>query len=202
MKISIIIPCYNVEEWITKCLDSIELREDIEIILINDSSTDNTNNLIKEWIDVKQFENIKYISNEINIGEGLTLNKGFDRAVGEYVLIVDSDDWLMKKTSVMISELTGEDMIYYDLETNNGTIFKVTQETKMMYCGATKLYKRSFLGETRRNDKRIHGDGELYYKLLEKNPTEKFTSIIFYHYNFPRIGSLTDRFMNSEAMKK
>jgi anaerobic C4-dicarboxylate transporter len=68
--------------------------------------------------------------------------------------------------------------------------FKLTQETKMMYSGATKFYKRSFIGESRRSDKRIHGDIELYCKLLEKKPIEKFTDIVFYHYNFPREGGL------------
>ncbi len=89
--ISIIIPAYNCEKTIKKCLESIinQSKKEIEIIVINDGSTDDTEKIIKRFND----ERIKYFKNK-NQGIGKTRNFGIEKAMGDYLLFVDSDDYL------------------------------------------------------------------------------------------------------------
>lgn len=94
--ITIIIPCYNVENFITKCLDSIEPQLKsikYEIILINDCSKDNTDKIIKRYIKQTKL-NIKYINNDENIGAGASRNKALKEAKYDYISFIDADDYL------------------------------------------------------------------------------------------------------------
>mgnify|MGYP004610982369 FL=1 len=90
-KISLIVPIYNTDKYLNKCLDSLisQSLKDIEIILINDGSTDDSEKIINNYDDKR----IKYISRE-NKGVGKTRNEGIDLAKGEYLTFVDSDDYL------------------------------------------------------------------------------------------------------------
>ena len=91
--ISIIVPIYNAEKYINKCIDSIlnQTKKELEIILINDGSTDNTEKLIKSYKDKR----IKYFKNT-NHGIGYTRNFGIDKATSKYIMFLDSDDYLEK----------------------------------------------------------------------------------------------------------
>ena len=94
MKLSIIIPVYNVEKYLSRNLDSI-LNSNIksyEIILINDGSTDKSYEICMEY--EKKYKNIMLINND-NHGQGFERNLGIDKASGEWLLFVDSDDFLM-----------------------------------------------------------------------------------------------------------
>ena len=89
--ISIIVPIYNAEKYLNKCIDSLvnQTKKEIELILINDGSTDNSENVIKSYKDKR----IKYFKNK-NQGIGKTRNFGIDKATGKYIIFVDSDDYL------------------------------------------------------------------------------------------------------------
>ena len=91
MKLSIIIPVYNVEKYISKCLDSIlnQSFEDFEIICVNDGSTDNSLAILEEYKDKRII-----IINKKNEGSGVARNAGVDISKGEYLYFVDGDDWL------------------------------------------------------------------------------------------------------------
>ena len=91
--ISIIVPAYNAEKYIKKCIDSMirQTKEELEFIIVNDGSTDNTENLVKEYKDKR----IKYFKNK-NQGIGKTRNFGIDKAKGKYIMFLDSDDYLEK----------------------------------------------------------------------------------------------------------
>ena len=91
--ISIIVPIYNAEKYIEKCIDSIlnQTKKELEIILINDGSTDNTESIIKTYKDKR----IKYFKNT-NHGIGYTRNFGIDKSTGKYIMFLDSDDYLEK----------------------------------------------------------------------------------------------------------
>ena len=93
-KISIIIPVYNVEEYLPKCLDSVinQTLKDIEIICINDCSTDNSLEILENY--VKKDSRIIVLNQEKNQGQGAARNRGLQIASGEYVGFVDSDDWV------------------------------------------------------------------------------------------------------------
>ena len=92
--ISVIIPVYNVEEYLRQCLDSVidQSYRNLEIICVDDCSTDNSLNILKEY--EKKDSRIKVLQNEKNIGVGLTRNNGFEVATGEYIHYFDPDDWL------------------------------------------------------------------------------------------------------------
>ncbi|MCT4698889.1 glycosyltransferase family 2 protein [Tenacibaculum haliotis] len=91
--ISIIVPVYNTEKYLRKCLESIENQtyKNFEVILINDGSKDNSLNICKEFISGKF--NYKLLSQE-NKGLSSARNEGLKIATGEYVTFLDSDDWL------------------------------------------------------------------------------------------------------------
>ena len=97
MKLSVIIPVYNTEKYIEKCLDSIvnQTMKDLEIIIVNDGSIDNSENLIKKWIQNNPNANVKYFIKE-NGGLSDARNFGVTKAKGDYISFVDSDDYLEK----------------------------------------------------------------------------------------------------------
>lgn len=93
VKFSVVVPVYNTEKYLSKCLDSIinQTLNDIEIICVNDGSTDNSLKILKEYSN--KDSRIKII-NQKNLGPGSARNKGIDNAQGEYISFVDSDDWV------------------------------------------------------------------------------------------------------------
>lgn len=91
-KVSVCIPVYNVEKYLRECLDSVinQTLEDIEIICVNDGSTDNSLNILNEY--AKKDERIKIIDKP-NSGYGASMNRALNIAKGEYIGIVESDDF-------------------------------------------------------------------------------------------------------------
>lgn len=91
--ISIIIPVYNVFDWLDECLESVvnQTFSDFEVLLINDGSTDGSDKKCEEWEE--KDSRIRYISKK-NEGLSLTRNLGLREATGEYIIFIDSDDWL------------------------------------------------------------------------------------------------------------
>lgn len=92
-KVTVILPIYNVSQYLHECLDSVvrQTLKDLEIICVNDGSTDNSLEIIQEYAD--KDERIVVITGP-NGGYGKAMNKGLDRATGEYVGIVEPDDYV------------------------------------------------------------------------------------------------------------
>lgn len=90
MKISIIIPVYNAEKYIEKCLDSVlnQTYKNIEIIVINDGSTDNSYDVLKKY------KNKIILINQKNHGVSYSRNVGIDKSTGDYIMFIDGDDWI------------------------------------------------------------------------------------------------------------
>jgi len=96
MNVSIIIPVYNVESYLKQCLDSVisQTFKNIEIIIIDDGSTDNSSQIIEEY---KKTDNrIVSLLLKINVGPGSARNEGIKIATGKYIVFIDSDDWITK----------------------------------------------------------------------------------------------------------
>ncbi len=93
MKVSIIVPIYNVYEYLDKCLNSLvnQTLKDIEIILVNDESPDDSYKIVNKYL--KTYKNIKYFEKK-NGGQGSARNLGLKYATGEYIAYVDSDDYI------------------------------------------------------------------------------------------------------------
>lgn len=103
-KASVIIPVYNAEKTLRKCVESIVLgaERDVEIILCEDHSKDRSWNVCCEL--AAEFENVHTVRNEKNLGVSYTRNAGLVKAKGEYILFVDSDDWVSQRyTSELLS---------------------------------------------------------------------------------------------------
>ncbi|MBQ9011405.1 MAG: glycosyltransferase family 2 protein, partial [Bacilli bacterium] len=123
-KFSVIVPVYNGENYIKKCLDSltVDTNSDVEIIIINDGSTDNSENIIKSYMD--KFANI-FLYTIVNHGQGYARNYGLSKANGEYVFFVDSDDYVAENIFKVVDDFLKKqspDIILYDYVavSNNG----------------------------------------------------------------------------------
>ena len=92
-KISIIIPMYNAKEYIARCLESVinQSFNNIEIIIVNDGSTDKSLEICRKYAEVD--ERIVILNKENN-GVSVARNQGMNVATGEYIMFVDSDDWI------------------------------------------------------------------------------------------------------------
>lgn len=121
--ISVIIPVYNVEQYLNQCIDSVLNQgvEDIEIILVNDGSTDNSGNICDEY--AKKDSRIIVIRKE-NGGLSDARNYGINKAKGKYILFLDSDDFWMENSLKEIYEISKE-------------------ENDIVFLTATKLFEKS-----------------------------------------------------------
>lgn len=192
IKLTVIIPVYNQEKLIIRALESIPKRKDIEIIVIDDCSTDNTwNSLLKYRNNNLEDKNIILLYNEENKGVGYTVNKGYDNAKGEYIVLLGSDDYFTDEFEDILSELDGTDLIYFNLKDNLGKIWSVNKRSKHILVGSVKFMRRAFIGDTRCPEIRAVEDYYFYQELMKKKPTEKFTNKVIKHYNHPRKGSLS-----------
>jgi len=92
--VSVIIPIYNVEQYLEKCLDSIinQTYKNLEIICVNDCSPDNSSKILDEYSS--RDKRIKIVNREKNGGLSAARNTGLDNATGEYIYFLDSDDWI------------------------------------------------------------------------------------------------------------
>lgn len=115
-KISIIVPVYNVEKYLEECLESLvnQTYKNIEILLIDDGSKDNSGKICDEYAE--KDKRIKSIHQK-NSGVSKTRNNGIELASGDYVMFVDSDDWLEKNAcELLINEVKNQnkDMIIFN----------------------------------------------------------------------------------------
>ena len=96
---SIIIPVFNTEKFIKKCVQSVLSQKfnNLEIILINDHSTDKSGKIC-EKLKLKNFNKLKLIQNKKNLGVGASRNIGLNLANGKYIIFLDSDDYLIQNS--------------------------------------------------------------------------------------------------------
>lgn len=175
VKISIIIPVYNSEKYLEKCLDSVinQTLGDIEIICINDGSDDYSFNILEKYSNK---DNRITIINKSHEGAGSSRNKGIKHANGEFIFFIDSDDWIRnntcellynkaktKNTDIIIFKMLNFDdknNLYfkdsiYDLlalkKFHNGDIFSYNDISGNIFSISTattnKFYKKSFLDQ-------------------------------------------------------
>ena len=167
-KVSVIVPVYNVEQYLEKCIDSIctQTLQDIEIICVDDGSTDSSPQILDTY--AKKDSRIRVI-HKGNAGYGAAMNTGMDAAKGEYIGIVESDDCILPQMYARLYETAKADDLdlvkadaYYWLErygyksrihisANNAYYDRVLDERDRLvffqfYMNTwTGIYKRSFL---------------------------------------------------------
>jgi glycosyltransferase involved in cell wall biosynthesis len=213
-KISIIVPVYNVEKYLARCLDSIvnQTIKEIEIILVNDGSKDNSQKIIEEY--AKNDERIVVINKE-NGGLSDARNTGLDIALGEYIAFIDSDDFVdveMLNQMYALGKKHQADVVFCGLVKVNeyGREFKpMPQSTQLnekielekdftffgeMGCFAcNKIYKKELFA-IHRFQKGLHfEDVELIPKLILDSKIVAKSDSLFYKY-FERQDSISQSF--------
>lgn len=144
--VSIVIPVYNVEKYLRKCIESVlnQTYKNIQIILVNDGSTDNSPALCDEY---KQMYDKVEVIHKSNGGLPDARNAGLKRAKGEYVGFIDSDDWIEPN---MVEHLL-HNIIEYDADISSVELQKVQEETELeqkpckIECFSQEEYAKNFL---------------------------------------------------------
>lgn len=166
-KVSVIVPVYNVQDYLAECLDSIlkQTYTDLEILGIDDCSTDGSRAILMEY--AQKDSRIKILENKTNRGQAYARNVGLSHATGEYVLFVDSDDMICSDLLEKCMEVNRDsDMVCFDYKQVMGSETDVKQDRYQMDDGLydgrdfwteavykesiiiapwSKLYRRKFL---------------------------------------------------------
>ena len=199
IKVSVIVPVYNVEKYIDKCLDSLvnQTLKDIEIIVVNDGSPDNSQKIIDKY--VKKYPNkVKSFIKE-NGGQGSARNLGMEYAKGEYISFVDSDDWIdfdalekmydlakKEKSDIVICDMIDHypDYEIYHNCTKYNSVFEVTPSA------CNKIFKRSTIKDFNFLSKLWYEDFNFTTKVLFN--TDKISNISkgFYHCNCGHVSTM------------
>lgn len=222
-KVTVIIPVYNTQDYLKRCIESIvnQSYKNIELILIDDCSTDTSLAIIHEYQN--RYQNIKVISLDCQKGPGNARSRGLEEATGEYIGFVDSDDWVgldfysqlvgsISKNScdIAIASIFNEEgspissspryLYTYENVINNLTALNLlsrsfTQDVYITPIVGNKLFRRNFILEN-----------NLYFESDSYNEDDIFTFLALlyakkivltpkcgYHY-FQRNGSITHAF--------
>ena len=194
IKLSIIIPVYNQPDLVVKALDSIPWDESIEVIVIDDCSTDNTYEVLKNYKRIP----IKLYKNDINRGVGFSKYFAYGIAQGEYAITIDSDDWVYTdkyKEAIKQAINSDKDIIYIDNDINDGSVWSAETRCATWYY----FVKIKFLRDNNlayNPTARRAGDWYLMEKIRTCNPSTLHLDIVAYHYNYPREGSLVWNYKN------
>lgn len=195
-KLAVLIPTYN-QSLLQRAVDSVPKRDDILVVVCDDASTftiDATTSL--KFIDVLRSDvELVILRHQKNQGPGVAMNTMLDYIKDmdiDYVIRLDSDDYFLPTIEKVDDLLTGEDMIFYDLEVNDGSLIKMSEQNKKIVCGATKFWRKDFIGDTRYPALYFAEDWYFNEELLKKDHTEKYLNLPLVHYNYPRKGSLVN----------
>lgn len=224
-KVSIIMPMYNQEKYIKVCLESVmkQTLKDIEIIVVDDGSTDKSAQIVGDL--AKGDSRIKYILKP-NSGYGNSMNIGLSKATGDYIGIVETDDFVDKKmfeTLYKLSQNGTVDIIkgnfwnYFDTEKGHEEypnterdsmkdidyVFNIKQVPNILWGHPSiwsAIYKRSFLEKNRIKFKEEKGggwvDNPFFFETLCKAETIVYTNEPFYHYRKTNINSSSNLNVN------
>lgn len=186
MLISIIIPLFNSQRYISKCIDSIytnKYQSKFELIIINDKSKDNSLTIINKYI--KKHSNIKIINNKKNIGPGSSRNKGLKIAKGKYILFLDSDDYLAKNSlDNLINYIKNKkfDLLAYNFKlfSTNKKLYKKRKDFSLLKFNKSEIISNFLAGKI---------DGSVIFTLFNRQLIRKNLIIFpkFLHEDIPFI---------------
>lgn len=200
IKVTIMIPVYNQEDLVLRALNSIPKRDDLQIMIIDDCSTDHTWEIVDKWANdnFKNFYNIIIRRNELNMGCGYSKNLMYTLADGEYIITLDSDDYLYtNEYNKVIDRLynLSADMIFISNKINDGSIWS-NNDRKATW---SYFIRSEFLKSTGLNynpEARRAGDYDLTKALQQIEREEIILKDVVYHYNYPREGSIVWKYEN------
>ena len=135
MKISVIIPVYNVYDYLEKCLNSLVKQTDknFEVIIVNDGSTDNSQEIIDKF--VLENDNMYSFKKE-NGGQASARNFGLQKATGEYILFLDIENFIktayeLDQANIYLDQMDDYSCFLFDEDTQNKTLLKTREDYVM-----------------------------------------------------------------------
>lgn len=199
MKFSVIVPVYNAENYLHKLVESVlqQTYKDYELILVDDGSTDGSYALMKQY--AKRYDQIKAYTKE-NTGPGMTRKFGFEKATGDLLFFVDSDDWITNSTvleeihNTFIKHST-VDVLFFDREDIIGNTKEVIRGFEEIEKGfhnineirevirpglGAKILKRNILTPDMFIESKVFEDLFTTYLYLEKCNTFYYSSKSYY----------------------
>ena len=218
-KISVIIPAYNVENYIERCLKSVAAQtyQNLEIIIINDGSSDSTKQLCAKFI--KNEARAKLI-NQKNQGLSMVRNHGIEQSTGEYLALIDGDDEIapdfIKKLLGAATKFNSDIAVCgYRIITEqsqisvspptaqisgpDATIALLTQQQNYDVIACNKLYKRELFKHIKYPARQIHEDNLTTYKLYAAAKRVCFIKDPLYYYH-KRSGSITTTTQKTQSL--
>lgn len=207
-KVTIVVPIYNVSKYLDACITSIinQTFKDLEIILVNDGSKDNSLDICKKY---SEFDSRIKILDKENGGLSSARNFGLDAATGEYILFLDGDDFLEQDTIEFalnkLEKNNAEILVFgvynyyletkskYRLEKNNedyemvmnsddALITMLNRELSFKWMACNKLYKRSLFNTIRYPIQKLYEDLGTTYKVIQKAKKIVYCSTPKYYY--------------------
>lgn len=225
MLLSIIIPVYNVEKYLEQCIDSVidEKIENVEIILVNDGSTDSSYEICNQY--ASKFKNIKVIHKE-NGGLSDARNCGIDNSCGKYLMFIDSDDYIAGKALKEILDIIKNELFdvlmytYYEFDenikrnkelgkntelesgnykVNNIILEQILKNTNELWPAWKFIVRRSFLINNDIQFKKgfLHEDVDYTVRVISCMEDFYYLEKPIYYYRVNRKGSI----MNSKSLR-
>ena len=193
--VSIIIPVYNSEKYISKCLDSLinQTYKDYELLIVNDGSTDNSQNIINEYKN--KYPEIIVLKEQENLGVAVTRNNAIEEAKGKYIMFIDNDDFVDKdyvETFVKEIEKNDYDVILggYRRPNKEGKIvkeLKLPQEDWakfMIFAPWARIYKREYLIKNDIKFLHINIGEDVFFNIQAMLISDKIKIIDYIGYNW------------------
>ena len=218
MKISIVIPVFKVADFIGKCIESVANQdyEHLEVILVDDASPDNSIDIAVDIINAScRSEIFKIVRHESNRGLSAARNSGIERASGDFLYFLDSDDTLPERNTIssLADCIADADIVignYRGILLDRGETYVSKYNIKCMLEGESlirafvkgdvpitawnKLISRKYFDDVMRFKEGILNEDELFsYQLLFMNPRVAMTGTVTYNYNI-RSGSIMTTF--------
>ncbi|MGV3004500.1 glycosyltransferase family 2 protein [Aerococcus urinaeequi] len=224
-KISVIIPVFNSEKYLVRCLESVlnQTYQNIEIIIVNDGSTDNSQKILDQFS--KNNDNITLLT-QINKGQSSARNLGIVHAKGDYIGFVDSDDWIhpemynhlvtnLEKNSADISSaqmitVKNNDKIKFEpiqnyrliIETENqmlvNYLYNGQNKKNGQYSAARKLFKKEVLKEVSFLEGYVYEDMLFNFEALEHSNRHIISDAIVYYYYLDNDSTMRGRFIERD----
>lgn len=199
--LSVIVPVYNVEAYLEQCLDSIvkQTYKNIEIILVDDGSTDRSGDICDKYAVLYEFITVYHKENG---GLSSARNYGLEKALGEYLAFIDSDDWVKESMFEVMVEgaieseadvvicnciryFTQENQKAREIKEKNATIYKGQRAVIRLYSdfsACNKIYKKILFQNIRYPEGKLYEDARTTYRIAEKVNTLMVTPEPLYFY--------------------
>lgn len=206
--ISVIVPVYNVEKYLERCIDSLlaQTHKNLEIILVDDGSTDKSGKICDSY---REQDRRVVVIHKVNGGLSSARNVGLDSSRGEYIGFIDSDDWIDERMYEVllrnlilyeadISDIDSITIDHYEFIKNKNEKIDVKDGQDMLrdyfmldkYSVCRKLYKKSIIGNIRFPVGKINEDICTNFKFLKNAKRIVKSSLIMYYY-FSNPNSIT-----------